>query len=256
VLATQATRLYERHNATLCYTAMAAHSNFEVHWGNEGGVDSDGSNRGLSDVAYEKLLDRLLSGEIVAGAVLHERGIAELLNISRTPIREALSRLEAEGLVERGVGRRMIVRKISIQSYIEILKVRRLLEAEAAAEAAGRIEAGKAAEIRTAIRTLMETENPTPTHHWAVDDLVHSTIAEASENRLLASLIRDLRRRTHIFNTRRIPSRLKPGGMEHLAIIDAVADGDSAKASALMTAHIDNARQAILDQLLTLRRVR
>jgi DNA-binding GntR family transcriptional regulator len=76
---------------------------------------------------------------------------------------------------------------------------------EAEAEAAGRIDAAKADEIRMAIRTLMGTENPTPTHHWTIDDLVHSTIAEASENRRLASLIRDLRRRTHIFNIRRIP---------------------------------------------------
>jgi DNA-binding GntR family transcriptional regulator len=63
-------------------------------------------------------------------------------------------------------------------------------------------------------------------------------------------MIRDLRRRTHIFNTRRIPSRLKPGSLEHLALIDAVVIGDADKARELMTDHINNVRLAIVDQLV------
>src|SRR5688572_27585695 len=90
-------------------------------------VDSAGTDRSLSEVAYERLLDMLLSGQLVAGSVLQERRLAEALNISRTPIREALSHLEAEGLVTREVGRLMTVRRISVQSYIEILQVRKLL---------------------------------------------------------------------------------------------------------------------------------
>ncbi len=210
----------------------------------------DGAGRSLSETAYEKVLDMLLSGQLVAGSVLQERRLAEALNISRTPLREALSHLEAEGLVTRDVGRLMTVRRISVQGYIEILQVRKLLEAEAAGLAAGRIDKNTAERIRSEIWKLMEIEEPTPTQHWAVDDLIHSTIANASENVLLAEMIRDLRRRTHIFNTRRIPSRLKPGSLEHLALIDAVVIGDAAKARELMADHINNVRLAIVDQLM------
>jgi DNA-binding GntR family transcriptional regulator len=211
---------------------------------------AESSSRTLSETAYEKVLDMLLSGELVAGSVLQERRLAEALNISRTPLREALSHLEAEGLVTREVGRLMIVRRISVRSYIEILHVRRLLETEAAGLAAGRIDKARAEHIRSEIWKLMEIEKPTPTQHWAADDLVHSTIADASENQLLAEQIRDLRRRTHIFNTRRIPSRLKPGSLEHLALIDAVVIGDADKARELMAEHIGNVRLAIVDQLV------
>lgn len=211
---------------------------------------AESADRSLSEIAYEKLLDKLLSGELLAGSALHERRLAEALNISRTPLREALSHLEAEGLVTREVGRLMTVRRISVQSYIEILQVRKLLETEAAGLAAGRIDKTTAERIREKIWTLMETENPTPTQHWAVDDLIHSTIAEATGNLLLAEMIRDLRRRTHIFNTRRIPSRLKPGSLEHLALIDAVMIDDAEKARALMSEHLDNVRLAIVNQFV------
>jgi DNA-binding GntR family transcriptional regulator len=214
--------------------------------------EQDSGSRSLSEVAYEQLLDMLLSGDLIAGSVLQERRLAEALNISRTPVREALTQLEAEGLVTRGAGRLMTVRRISVQAYIEILQVRKLLEGEAAAAAAGRIPKAKADAIRKAIRALLAKGNPTPNEHWAVDDLLHSTIAEAAENKLMADIIRDLRRRTHIFNTKRIPGRLKPGAQEHLAILEAVVAGDATKARTLMMNHIDNARMAILNQLVSM----
>jgi DNA-binding GntR family transcriptional regulator len=228
-----------------------ANEALQVFFDDEGN-DKQEASRSLSDVAYEKLLDMLLSGKLVAGSVLQERRLAEALNISRTPVREALGQLEAEGLVARGAGHLMTVSRISVQNYIEILHVRKLLEGDAAAAAAGRIAKTKADAIRKAIKNLMAKSNPSPTEHWAVDDLFHGSIAEASGNRLMVGIIRDLRRRTHIFNTRRIPSRLKPGAQEHLAILDAVMSGNADKARVLMQEHIDNARMAILNQLVSI----
>jgi len=210
------------------------------------------SPKNLSDLAYERLLDMLLTGELVAGSLLQERRLAERLNISRTPVREALGRLEAEGLVTQQAGRLMMVCQITIQGYIEILNVRKLLEVEAAGLAAkARIGRAAAEPVRAAIWRLLEIETPTPAQHWAVDDMVHGFISEAADNRLLATMIRDLRRRTHIFNTRRIPGRLRPGALEHLSMIDAVTAGDEDKARQLMAEHIDNVKAAIVDQLFS-----
>lgn len=210
------------------------------------------SGKNLSEHAYQQLLDMLLSGKLVAGETLQERRLAEALEISRTPIREALGRLESEGLVTRQAGRLMTVCQISVQTYIEILNVRKLLEIEAAGLAADkRIDKSIAEDIRQAIWRLMEMKSPSAAEHWAVDEMVHGTISSAADNKLLETMIRDLRRRTHIFNTKRIPGRLRPGALEHLALVDAVAAGEKAKARQLMAEHLDNVKAAIVDQLVS-----
>lgn len=209
------------------------------------------AERNLRELAYDRLLDMLLSGELGAGTPLQERRLAEALNISRTPVREALRQLEAEGLVVRQLGRLMTVSKISVQDYIETLNVRKLLEVEAAGLAAGRMSKTTAEKLRAAIWNLMELDEPTTTQHWEVDDMVHLSIAEAANNKLLIAMIRDLRRRTHIFGTRRIPARRRPGALEHLALIDAVAAGDAPKARQIMADHIENAKAAIIGEIMT-----
>ena len=210
------------------------------------------SQKNLGDSAYETLLDMLLSGELAGGTTLQERRMAEALNISRTPVREALGRLEAEGLITRHGGRLMTVFKVSPQEFIEVFEVRKLLEVEAAGRAAEeRIDRVLAENIRVTLLRLLEAQAPTAAEHWAADDMVHGAIAEAGQNHLLATMIRDLRRRTHIFNTRRIPERLRPGTLEHLAMIDAVAIGDKMRAQTLMADHLENAQQAVVARLIS-----
>jgi DNA-binding GntR family transcriptional regulator len=212
--------------------------------------DSAGSGGNLGELAYQRLLDLLLSGELPAGTILQERRLAEALNISRTPIREALGRLEVEGLMSRQFGRLMVVSHISVRACIETFNVRKLLEVEAAGLAAKkRIDKAAAESVRVALRSLMETKSPTAAQRWKVDDMVHSLIADAAENALLATMLRDLRRRTHIFDTRPIPARLRPDHVEHLAIIDAAAAGDPERSRGAMAEHIDNVKATIVGQL-------
>lgn len=206
---------------------------------------------GLSEWAYERILDLVLEGKLIAGAVLQERRLAEALDISRTPVREALSRLEAEGLVKRQVGRLMTVTEITVQQYIDVLNVRKVLETEAAGLAAGHVNPLLIEKIKNAIDGLTKKEHPTVFEHWEVDDLVHSTIAAATKNHCLEMTIRDLRRRTRVFNTDRIPGRLQPGASEHLALIEAVESGDQEHARMAMARHIENAKLAIINQLAT-----
>ncbi len=209
-------------------------------------------NKNLGELAYEKLLDMLLSGNLEPGTTLQERRLAEILNISRTPVREALGRLEAEGLITRVGGRLTTMFKALPHEFVEVFNVRKLLEVEAAGLAAQeKLDKAVAERIRATLLHLLDVAHPTAAEHWAVDDMVHGAIAEAAQNNLLASMIRDLRRRTHIFNTKRIPQRLRPGTLEHLAMIDAVAVGDKERAQRLMAEHLDNAKRAVLEQLMT-----
>jgi DNA-binding GntR family transcriptional regulator len=175
--------------------------------------ESDG--RSLSERAYDALLDRMLSGELPAGTLLQERPLAEVLQISRTPVREALAKLESEGLVTRHVGRLLIVREM----------------------------------LRTTFKAQMNGPLPDAGNHWTADDLLHGAICEASGNAVLAEMVRGLRRRTRMFNLKRMPERFLPGCREHLAIIEALARGDETPARRSMATHLENTKQSILNMI-------
>ena len=213
-----------------------------------------GAEISLSDFAYTQILDLLLSGRLTSGAVLQERRLAEMLSISRTPVREALGRLESESLVTRRHGRMLVVTDVSVESYVNLLDMRRVLEMECAARATGRLDSEEARAIEADIAELTKVVDITPAHHWAVDDLVHGAIAEAAGNPLIANAIRDLRRRTHIFNTSRIPHRLLVGASEHLDLLHAVMGNDPEHSRQLMGQHLNNVRDAIIDFILGRRR--
>lgn len=212
------------------------------------------AEKSLSETAYARILDMLLAGEVKPGEALHERRLAQLMEISRTPVREALFRLEAEALILRGPGRNLIVADISVESYVRLLDLRRILEVEAAGRATGRIGPEQLKEIEARLDHLVQLNEVTSAQHWAVDDLVHHSVAEAAGNPMLTHAIRDLRRRTHIFNTSRISHRLRPGAEEHRALIRAVAGDDPELSARLMGEHIDHVRDAIVDYILGFRR--
>lgn len=204
----------------------------------------------LSDLAYNRILELILSGKLPPGTALQERKLAEMLSMSRTPLREALSRLEAEQFITRSFGRAPSVRPVGIENFIYILDMRRLLEVEAAGRATGRISAADAARAVKEIDNLLAIESPTPAQHWFVDDLVHDMIADAAGNPVIASTVRDLRRRTRLFNTARIPQRLMPGATEHLEMLNAVTGNDPELSRQIMGRHLDNVRDAIVEFLI------
>ncbi|KAA2236311.1 GntR family transcriptional regulator [Salinarimonas soli] len=200
---------------------------------------------GLGHATYERLRDLILGGALPADTALQEKRLADQLGVSRTPVREAITRLVAEGLVVRNGGLTPVVRRLSIGDFVEILHVRRLLEVEAAGLAA---EAGGSPELE-AVRARIEgfrREAPSPDEHVAVDDLLHATITSLAGSRLLTDLVQGLRQRTKIFDMGQMPHRFEPGIVEHLAIIDAVLARDPDGAKAAMRAHLDNVLASVI----------
>ncbi|MGV3490395.1 MAG: GntR family transcriptional regulator [Devosia sp.] len=204
----------------------------------------------LAEHAYNRIMELILTGRIAPGTVLQERKLAEMLSMSRTPLREALSRLEAEQLITRTHGRAPVVAHVGIENFVFILDMRRILEVESAGRATGRIPSDVAERVIKAIDELVAIEQPTAAQHWAVDDLVHETIADAAGNPLVAQAIRDLRRRTQLFNTSRIPKRLMPGASEHHNMIDALMGSDPEVSRQIMGKHLDNVKDAIIEYIL------
>jgi DNA-binding GntR family transcriptional regulator len=207
------------------------------------------SSKSLGELAYDTLLDRMLSKELAPGTVLQERALGEELQISRTPIREALTRLESEGFVTRHAGRLLIVREIPVHELMEIFHVRSILEVDAIALAAQRIPMEKLAELRRLFESQMSGPIPDGGNHWDADDLLHGSIADASGNKVLADLVRNLRRKTRMFSLKRMPERFIPGSEEHLAIIAALEKRDAPAARAAMALHLENSKRSILQIL-------
>lgn len=209
----------------------------------------DGIGKSLGDRAYDQLLDRMLEGTFPPGTLLQERALAEMLGISRTPVREALAKLESEGFVTRDVGRLLVVREVPMQELMEILHVRTILETEAAGIAAGRIPAAELAALRALFEAQLAGSLPDGANVRAADDRLHGSIVDAAGNIVLAETVRSLRRRTRMFNLERLPDRFVPGCREHLAIVAALEQGDGTAARLAVAAHLESTRRGILAKL-------
>ena len=206
-----------------------------------------GDNQKLSAVAYGAVLDMILRGAIAAGEPVTERLIAARLGMSRTPVREAVRRLEGEGTLERQRSGALVVRPYSMETFLHALAVRRLLEGEAARLAAGKIAPAVLAEARERIARL-RVEGLGQSARQDDRDF-HTAIARASGNPVLATAIDDLRKRTAMFRLGRLPERLDQVCDEHLAIVEALESGDGEAARAAMQGHIDNVRVHLLQRL-------
>ncbi|EIC86045.1 GntR family transcriptional regulator [Serratia sp. M24T3] len=203
------------------------------------------NDQSLTQNAFDAVLHMIQAGELANGEVVSERRLVEKLGLSRTPIREALGRLEGSHYLRRS-GRTLLVNGVELSEILEIMSVRMLLEADAARSAAGKMSAEKLTAVR---QRLMAMENPAQVsggYHWEVDDFLHFSIAETSGNKLLLRLIAELRTRTRMFGKETVPSRFEPGRNEHLAIIDAIEAGDGEAAAQAMAKHIESARNAII----------
>ncbi|QPC95500.1 GntR family transcriptional regulator [Mesorhizobium sp. INR15] len=198
-------------------------------------------DQSLTETAYEAILNRILDGRLKPGARLQERPLGDELSLSRTPVREALSRLENEGLVSREQ-RVSIVRTITLQDFLEILHVRMLLETDAVGLACGNIPAEELQRLKARAKTMKGASKVAATEF---DSDLHGTILDHSGNRTLAGIVAQLRKKTAMFNVGRIPERTGPVVDEHLAIIEALIANDAEAARKALSTHLGNVRASI-----------
>lgn len=216
-----------------------------------GAADAMLSAQPLSEFAYQALLGMLLGGEMQLNEVVTERQIAVRLGISRTPTREAIRRLEGEGLLERQRTGALVVRPLPVDEYVHMLDVRRLLEAEAARLAAGNAPIPALKRLRQ--RFLEMKELPPDVAMLEIRDCdrdLHALIAQASGNPVLEHTIEALRLRTAMFRFARSDTRRNEVCDEHIAIIDALLAEDATAAQQAMQQHLDQVRSLLLQRLV------
>lgn len=207
------------------------------------GADADTS---LGDVAYEELSRLILTRKLPGGSLVVEGRLAQQLNISRTPMREAMLRLAAEGLLVKQGSRSYAVRQVQPVEFFQALKVRELLEGEAVTLAIGRIPKAVIDEMREGIREL-GTLGAQEAAHWEMDDRLHMLFPEALGNGTLMKIIRQLRMTTRLFELTSPSGRVQADAAEHIAILDAVEKGDARQARTAMVTHLRNVAAEILD---------
>lgn len=203
----------------------------------------------LSTLTYKSVSEMIFHSRLRGGEVIVEKRLAETLGVSRTPLREALQRLEGEGLVCKVANRSYVVRKVGLQEYLESLKVREVLEPEAAVMAIGRISPAMTRSVRTELEQL---QNATLFHtdsHWISDDNLHTLFANACGNAVLAQTIQELRTTTRLFESDRLADRVIPDAEEHLEILTALEAEDTRAARRAVRAHIRSLMRYATKQL-------
>lgn len=200
--------------------------------------------RGITEQVYAQLLLGIERRDYRPGRQLDERGLAEAMSVSRTPLRNALSRLLGEGYLERLPNGSLAVREVGAGEVLELLSVRRLLEPEASAHAAGRVAIERVLNLRGQLQGLDPED--TSAMAWQLGDRIHDLVVEHCGNQSLARIIIDARRRIHMSTLEEVPGRRDAARAEHVAILDALVRGDPNEARAAMARHLDNSRAGFL----------
>ena len=204
-----------------------------------------------SEVLIDALRDAILTGRYRPGERLVQDELAEAYGISRIPLREALRRLEGEGLVVISPNRGAIVRPLGPKDVVDLYDVRLALESLALRRAAERYVdlRERTAQRHAEARHAIETRSLAALIH--LDRDFHADLAAASDNAHLIAALgshwSQIMRVMHAYL--KIPTYTPAVWEDHEAIAEAVAHGDGDGAVARLTAHLTQARDAILAQL-------
>ena len=203
------------------------------------------------DRAYAYVKERILDGAYPGGELLSEGEVAEALEVSRTPVREAFLLLEAEGLMRLYPKRGALVVPVSPGEVRDLMDTRLLVERDAARRVAR--DAANRERVATTLQELVDRQQEAldrgdvPAFVQADRDFHHAIVA-ASGNAILTRLsdsLRDRQRRIVATTVARDPALIRRFLDEHRAICDAIGAGDARAAGRLVEAHLDVARAGL-----------
>ena len=202
----------------------------------------------LADQVFDKLENDIIQGVYARGELLTELKLVEQLGVSRTPIREALRRLEQERLIEdTGKGSRVL--GITEEDLQDIMNIRERIEGLVAYYAAKNITPDGIKELKhlTDLQDFYFSKQDTE-HLRQVDDEFHDAICRLSGRTVISDTLTPLHRKTRRY--RRIAmedkARTTRSTQEHYAIYEAIAAGNAELAQELMTTHIIHAKQHMI----------
>ncbi len=205
-----------------------------------------------SDKAYATIRGLILSGELGPGAPLREEALAERCGVSRTPIREALRRLEAELLIRKNESQRSFVADWSLDEVRDTFELRAVVEGLAARRAAERATQSQLEEMRkcnTLIKKANSSPKPDVNAFLEANRTFHNLIVEAAASPRLATLLATLIEQPIVWRTAQYygNDELRRSYDEHAELLSAFARRDGRWAQDVMRAHIRRAYHSYAD---------
>ena len=202
-----------------------------------------------SDRAYSHIRSMILSGELQPGLQIREEALAELCGVSRTPVRDALRRLETELFIRRNESQRSFVADWSLDDLEEAFQLRAMLEAYAAKRAATRISWDQLARLRShndAIKQAIGAAKPDISRFLDHNRHFHAIILEASASERLSGMLAQVTEQPVVLRTAQQYDleNLRRSHHEHEELVMAIDNRDGEWAAAVMTAHIRRAFHA------------
>ena len=210
------------------------------------------SNLSLVNQAYHELKRIVLEREVSLGGKLNEGELAAALGISRTPVREAINRLEKEGLVEIFPQRGAFVVRPSEKDISELFLIRESLEGLAAYLAAEKINEDKVVKLESCVQGFKEPFAESAVHRYAKEDFrFHQMIVSFSDAQRLIKMISSLFDHIRIFRltTLGLSSRMKTSLAEHRLLLEALREKNSEGAQQMMRQHIRHVREGVMENI-------
>lgn len=194
--------------------------------------------------AYETLKKRIIDGKLAPGLAINEDEFAKDLEVSKTPLREALRQLEREGLVENIPGRGSAVTHISFQDIREIFELREIIECGAVKRAAMICDPKEVKAKKKELEQFYNKRSESEISTWGPEEVVHQFVINCLNNRKLDETYTDLqnhiiRIRNH-FGGRFFSKRYDEKLAEHIEIFDALIEGNPSRAERAVKDHLRN----------------
>jgi DNA-binding GntR family transcriptional regulator len=216
------------------------------------------SDPGSAQLAYDQIRLAIVEGRFPAGGRLVEQRIAEEFGLSRTPVREALRRLEAEALIRHERNRGAVVREYSAEEIRDLYELRAHLEALGSARAATRVTAEEIAGLRDAVQAFDQSVADSRPHDVVAmravnlaNSRLHRLILAASRHEMLGDILSRTVAVPLVFSAfaQYDEDGLRRSALFHRLILAAIETGDADRAAALMREHVFQGRDQLLSGL-------
>jgi phosphonate utilization transcriptional regulator len=205
----------------------------------------------LASVVQQAIEQAILSGEYAPGSKLNEATLAELLGVSRGPVREAFRMLDEAGLVRAEKNRGVFVRDISLDEAVEIFELRAAMEEMVGRQLAGRLTRTKQLDITAVLDDMARAvaeQNADAYHQLNLN--FHDRLVEMTGNRRLLAIYRKLIKELSLFRRLNLgdSDALPQSAQSHKDIFLAITSGDAEVAGRLMAEHVQASKQRTLDR--------
>jgi DNA-binding GntR family transcriptional regulator len=206
----------------------------------------------LRKSAYESIKELILSGALRPLERITEEEVAEKMQLSRTPVREAFGLLAAEGLIVVIPKRGSFVSELSVNDILEIYQIRAPLECMAVRSAAENLTDAELVELDNIVKTQVTLGMDKPEESLRLSMSLHEIIIQSTKNKRLEALLKQLQGQVHRVRATwpSTPLRLKEMWNEHAELVEALKKRDADKAEKIMWYHIEKARATTLQHMI------